>query len=194
MVLETTILSNGKGHFGLTDQNNWTGQNGSLSMVVLDISVRPNQNGLFHLIFNQNFQNFGLNGKLPMLKVPWLNVWGFSDRVLFLCQYFAYLAWTSLQTTSFAWFDWAAFRSKDIALKKRRKGKTKRCSQSLECQHYSPFAHLVCSPKTFAWALPLISPRKTSITRSRVLIKCWLLGVFFLGGGWGWGKGKAREW
>ena len=92
MVLETTILSNGKGHFGLTDQNNWTGQSGSLSMVVLDIPVRPNQNDVFHLIFNQNFQNFGLNGKLTMLKVPWLNVWGFSDRVLFLCQYFAYLA------------------------------------------------------------------------------------------------------
>ena len=171
-------------------------------MVVLDIPVRPNQNGLFHLIFNQNFQNFGLNGKLPMLKVPWLNVWGFSDRVLFLCQYLAYLAWTSLQTTSFAWFDWAVFRSKDIALKKRRKGKTKRCSQSLECQHYSPFAHLVCSPKTFAWALPLISPRKTSITRSRVLIKCWQPAkktgcleffFFFLGGGGGGGRVKQES-
>ena len=156
ILLVSTILESGtgnnnfvkgKGHFGLTDQNNRSGQSGSFSMVVLDIPVRPNQNGLFHLIFNQNFQNFGLNGKLPMLKVPWLNVWGFSDRVLFLCQYFAYLAWTSLQTTSFAWFDWAAFRSKDIALKKRRKGTTKRCSQSLDYQHYSPFAHLVCSPK-----------------------------------------------
>ena len=63
-----------KGNFGLTDQNNWTGQSGSLSMVVLDIPVRPNQNGLFHLIFNQNFQNFWLNGKLPMLKVPWLKL------------------------------------------------------------------------------------------------------------------------
>ena len=41
MVLETTILSNGKGHFGLTDQNNWSGQSGSFSMVVLDIPVRP---------------------------------------------------------------------------------------------------------------------------------------------------------
>ena len=92
MVLETTILSNGKGHFCLTDQNNWTSQSGSLSKVVLDIPVRPNQNGLFHFIFNQNFQNFGLNGKLPMLQVPLLNFWGFRDPALFLCQYSAYLA------------------------------------------------------------------------------------------------------
>ena len=32
-VLGTTILSNGKGHFGLTDRNDRTGQNGPRSLV-----------------------------------------------------------------------------------------------------------------------------------------------------------------
>ena len=39
----------------------------------------------FNWIVTQNFQNFGLNGKLPRLQVPHLNVSGFSDRMLFFC-------------------------------------------------------------------------------------------------------------
>ena len=41
-VLGTTILSNVKRHFGLTDQNDQTGQSGPPSELVLNITVRPN--------------------------------------------------------------------------------------------------------------------------------------------------------
>ena len=46
-VLGTTILSNGKGHFGPTEQDNWTGQSGPPSKLVPNIPVGPNRNGLF---------------------------------------------------------------------------------------------------------------------------------------------------
>ena len=49
-VLGTTMLSNGKEHFGLTDRNDQTGQRGPPSKLVPIISVRPNQNGPFHLM------------------------------------------------------------------------------------------------------------------------------------------------
>ena len=59
MVLGTTIFSNGKGHVGPTNQNDWTGQRRPSSKVVLNIPVRLHQNGLFYLISNQSFWNFG---------------------------------------------------------------------------------------------------------------------------------------
>ena len=40
MVLGTTILSNGKGHFGPTDQDNRTGQSGPPSKLVVHIAGR----------------------------------------------------------------------------------------------------------------------------------------------------------
>ena len=57
-VLETTILSNGKGQW-----NDQTGQSGPSSKGVAIILVGPNMNGLFHLISKRNFHNFELNGK-----------------------------------------------------------------------------------------------------------------------------------
>jgi len=43
-------FSNGKGRFGPTDRNDWTGQSGPPSKVVLNIPVGKNQNGPLHLI------------------------------------------------------------------------------------------------------------------------------------------------
>ena len=58
-------MSNGKGHFGLTDRNDQTGQSGPPSKVVPNIPIGANQNGPFHLISNRNFRYFGLNEKRP---------------------------------------------------------------------------------------------------------------------------------
>ena len=57
-VLETTVLSNGKGQW-----NDQTGQSGPPSIVVTNILVGPDINGLFHLISKRNFHYFELNGK-----------------------------------------------------------------------------------------------------------------------------------
>ena len=65
VVLGIAILSNGKGHFGLTYRNDQTGQSGPPS----NIPVGPNRNSPFHLISNRNFRNFGLNGKRPIFVV-----------------------------------------------------------------------------------------------------------------------------
>ena len=62
-VLGTTILSNGKEHFGPTERNDQTGQRGPPSKLVPNIPVRPNRNGPFHLMSQPNYRNFGLNGK-----------------------------------------------------------------------------------------------------------------------------------
>lgn len=67
-VLRTTILSNGRGHFGPTNWNDRAGQSGPSSKVFPNIPVRPKQNGLFHLISNWNFWNFGLNEKCLRLS------------------------------------------------------------------------------------------------------------------------------
>ena len=55
-------FSNGKGRFGPTDRNDWTGQSGPPSKAVLYISVRRNQNGPLHLISSR---------KLPEVKAQW---------------------------------------------------------------------------------------------------------------------------
>ena len=47
------------------NQHDQTSQSGPPSKVVPNILVGPNRNGLLHLISNQNFRNFGLNGKCP---------------------------------------------------------------------------------------------------------------------------------
>ena len=62
--LGTTILSNGKGHFGRTDRDNRTGQSGPPSKLVPNIPVGINRNGPLHFT-HRNFRNFGLNGKRP---------------------------------------------------------------------------------------------------------------------------------
>ena len=41
-------MSNDKGHFSPTDQDNWTDKSGPTSKVVPNMLVGPNQNGLFH--------------------------------------------------------------------------------------------------------------------------------------------------
>ena len=55
-------FSNGKGRIGPTDRNDWTGQSGPLSKVVLNIPVGRNQNGPLHLISYR---------KLPEFKAEW---------------------------------------------------------------------------------------------------------------------------
>ena len=55
-------FSNGKGRFGPTDQNDWTGLSGPPSKVVLNIPVGGNQNGPLHLISYR---------KLPEFKAEW---------------------------------------------------------------------------------------------------------------------------
>ena len=50
-VLKTTISSNGKGHFGPTDQPKWPHRS--------NIPVGPYRNGQFHLISDQNFGILG---------------------------------------------------------------------------------------------------------------------------------------
>ena len=62
-ILGTTILSNGEGHFGPTDQNDQTSQSGPPSELVTNIPVRPNRNGLFHLINQPRFQEFWVERK-----------------------------------------------------------------------------------------------------------------------------------
>ena len=51
-------FSNGKGRFGPTDRNDWTGQNGPPSQVVLNIPIGRNQNGPLHLISYRKLQEF----------------------------------------------------------------------------------------------------------------------------------------
>ena len=58
-VLGTKILSNGKGHFSPTNRDNWTGQSGP------NILVGPNQNGLFHLMYQAKFLKFFVEWKAP---------------------------------------------------------------------------------------------------------------------------------
>ena len=55
-------FSNGKGRFGPTDKNDWTGQSGPPSKVVLNIPVGRSQNGPLHLISYR---------KLPEFKAEW---------------------------------------------------------------------------------------------------------------------------
>ena len=54
-ILGTTILSNGKRHFGQIDRNDQTGQSGPPSKLVQNIAVRQ----------NRSCRNFGLNEKRP---------------------------------------------------------------------------------------------------------------------------------
>ena len=58
-------FASAKGHVGLTDRNDQTGQRGPPSKVFPNIPVGPNQNGPFHL---KDFRNFWLNGKSPRFE------------------------------------------------------------------------------------------------------------------------------
>ena len=62
VLLSRLPKSGGKGRFGPTDQNDWTGLSGPPSKVVLNIPVGRNQNGPLHLISYR---------KLPELKAEW---------------------------------------------------------------------------------------------------------------------------
>ena len=62
----TTILSNGTGHFGSSDRNNQTGQSGPLSKLVPNIPLRPNQNGLFHLMYQHKLELW-VKWKVPLI-------------------------------------------------------------------------------------------------------------------------------
>ena len=65
-VLGTTILSNGKGHFGPTDRNDLTSQRGPPSKLVPNIPVGPNRNGPFHLMYQPKFPEFWVEWKAPI--------------------------------------------------------------------------------------------------------------------------------
>ena len=54
-VMGTTILSNGRAHFGPTDRDNRTSQSGPPSKLVPNIVVRPNRNDPFHLMYQPLF-------------------------------------------------------------------------------------------------------------------------------------------
>ena len=56
-------MSHGKGHFSHTSR---TVQSVPPSKVLSNILAKPNQDGLFHLLSNQNFQNLGLNKRAPL--------------------------------------------------------------------------------------------------------------------------------
>ena len=76
-VLGTTILPNGKGHFGPTDRNDQTGRSGPTSKLVPNIPVGPNQNGPFHLILPTEI--FGMESA-PDSKGPRSRFRIFPDR------------------------------------------------------------------------------------------------------------------
>ena len=61
----TTILSNGKGHFGPTDRNDQTGQSRQPSKLVPSIPVGPNRNAPFHLMYQPNSPGFWVEWKSP---------------------------------------------------------------------------------------------------------------------------------
>ena len=64
-VLGTTILANGKGHFGPTDPNDQTGHSGPPSKLVPNIPVGPNRNGPFHLMYQPKLPEFWVEWKAP---------------------------------------------------------------------------------------------------------------------------------
>ena len=64
-MLGTTILSNGKGHFGLTDRNDQTRQSGPSSKLVPNIPVGPSQNGPLHLMNHPKFPECWVEWKAP---------------------------------------------------------------------------------------------------------------------------------
>ena len=67
-VLGTTILANGKGHFGPTDRNDQTGHSGPHSKLVPNIPGGPNRNGPSHLMNQPNFPDFWVEWKAPYIK------------------------------------------------------------------------------------------------------------------------------
>ena len=65
-VLGTTVLSNGKGYFGPTDQNDQTGQSGPPLKLVPSIPVGPNRTCPFHLMYQSKFPEFWVEWKVPL--------------------------------------------------------------------------------------------------------------------------------
>ena len=63
-ILGTTILSNGRGHFGPTDRNDQTGQSWPPSKLVQNIPVGPNRNGPYHLVYQPKFREFWVERKV----------------------------------------------------------------------------------------------------------------------------------
>ena len=59
-------MSNGKGHFGLTDRNDQTGQSGPPSKLVPNIPVKRNRNGPFHLLYQSTIREFWVEWKAPI--------------------------------------------------------------------------------------------------------------------------------
>ena len=59
-------MSNRKGHFGLTDRNDQTGQSGPPSKLVPNIPVKRNRNGLFHLLYQSTIREFWVEWKAPI--------------------------------------------------------------------------------------------------------------------------------
>ena len=65
-VLGTTILSNGKGLFALTDRDNSTGQRGPPSKAGPVYSG----NGPFHVMYHPKFPEFWVEWKAPIESTP----------------------------------------------------------------------------------------------------------------------------
>ena len=60
-------MSNGKGHFGPTDRNGQTVERGPPSKLVPNVSVRPNQNCPFHLMYQPKVSEFWVEWKEILL-------------------------------------------------------------------------------------------------------------------------------
>ena len=59
-------MSNRKGHFGLTDRNDQTGQSVPPSKLVLNIPVKRNRNGPFDLLYQSKIREFWVEWKAPI--------------------------------------------------------------------------------------------------------------------------------
>ena len=70
-VLGTTILSNGKGYFGPTDQNDQTSQSGPPLKLVPNVPVGPNRTCPFHLMYQPKFPEFSFEWKVPLRIELW---------------------------------------------------------------------------------------------------------------------------
>ena len=64
----TTILSNGKIHFGPTDRKDQPGQGLTVFKAGPNIPVGPNRNGPFHLTYQPKFPEFWVEWKAPSVR------------------------------------------------------------------------------------------------------------------------------
>ena len=122
-VLGTTILSNGKEHFGLTDRNDQTGQRGPPLKLVPNIPVGPNRNGPFHLMYQPKLPEFWVEWKAPQVSS-----WCLAEKIkkltdLYL-QFSSKLQKVSINKSFIHYAKTIPFLSKKKKIYKRAMGRT----------------------------------------------------------------------